>query len=188
MNLPSQPAPVRNRLASQGGWTLVELLVSVMLSAVVLGAVVTGNITIARAMIATANYDDMNAASRKALDLLSLDVRNAAYVTNYSSSSMTLVNTFNSVTRVTYTWDGTNCFKRSEDGGRERILLSGCSNFNFNYFLRVPQPNLQFLATTNPISLTSTKLISVSWVCCRSILGSKQNTESVQTANIAIRN
>jgi hypothetical protein len=31
------------------------------------------------------------------------------------------------------------------------------------------------------------KLISVSWICSRTILGSKMNTESVQTAKIVIR-
>jgi hypothetical protein len=32
------------------------------------------------------------------------------------------------------------------------------------------------------------KLISVSWRCSRTILGAKVNTESVQTAQICIRN
>jgi hypothetical protein len=31
------------------------------------------------------------------------------------------------------------------------------------------------------------KLVSVSWICSRSILGSRLNTESVQTAKIVIR-
>jgi hypothetical protein len=35
--------------------------------------------------------------------------------------------------------------------------------------------------------VSTCKLISVSWVCSRTILGSKINTESVQTAKIVIR-
>jgi len=139
-------------------------------------------------MLATANYNDMNKTSRNALDLLSFDVRNAAYVTNYSERALTLVNTFSNVTRITYAWDGTNYLNRTQAGGTARVLLSGCGSFNFNYYLRVPQANLQFVSATNSISTNSVKLISVSWICTRTILGSKLNTESVQTAKIAIRN
>ena len=166
----------------------MELMVAVAISTVVLAAVVAANISIARAMVATANYNDMNRTSRNALDVLSLDVRNAAFVTNCTSSSLTVVNTFSNVIRVTYAWDGSNYFKRTQAGAPERVLLSGCNFFNFTYYLRVPQANLQFVPTTNNISTNSVKLISVSWVCTRSILGSKLNTESVQTANIVIRN
>ena len=37
------------------------------------------------------------------------------------------------------------------------------------------------------VDRTNCKLIAVSWVCSRTILGSKMNTESVQTAKIIIR-
>ena len=183
-----QFVPGRNRLQARRGWTLMEMMVAMLLASVVMAAVISANITISRAMLATANYNDMNKTSRNALDLLSFDVRNAAYVTNYSARALTLVNTFSNVTRITYAWDGTNYLNRTQAGGTARVLLSGCGSFNFNYYLRLPQANLQFAPTTNSISTNSVKLISVSWICTRAILGSKLNTESVQTANIVIRN
>src|ERR1035437_9771104 len=183
-----QFVPGRNRLQARRGWTLMEMMVAMLLASVVMAAVISANITISRAMLATANYNDMNKTSRNALDLLSFDVRNAAYVTNYSARALTLVNTFSNVTRITYAWDGTNYLNRTQAGGTARVLLSGCGYFNFNYYLRVPQANLQFVPTTNSTSTNSVKLISVSWICARTILGSKLNTESVQTANIVIRN
>jgi prepilin-type N-terminal cleavage/methylation domain-containing protein len=181
----TQFSPGRRRRSSQRGWTLMEMMVAVLLSTVILAAVISANISIARAMMATANYSDMNKTSRNALDLLSVDVRNATYVTNCSTSSLTLVNTFSNVTKITYAWDGANHLTRTDNAGNVRVLLSGCSYFDFNYYLRVPQANLQFVAAANP---NLAKLISVSWICSRSILGSTRNTESVQTANFVVRN
>jgi prepilin-type N-terminal cleavage/methylation domain-containing protein len=177
-----------NLRRTESGLTLIEFSVCVAIAGMILAAVVAANITIARAMAATANYNDMNKTSRNSLDLLSADVRNAAYVTNYSSRGLTLVNTFSNVTTIVYAWDGSNLVTRTENGGRARQLLSSCFYFNFNYYLRVPQPGLTFLPTTNVLSTNSVKLISVSWICNRSILGTPLNTESVQTANIVIRN
>lgn len=184
MKLVHEHSPRRRR----AGWTLVELMVASAISTVVMGVVVIANISISRAMVATANYNDMNQSGRNALDLLSYDVRNAEFVTNYSATALTLVNTFSNRVAITYSWDGSNNLLRTEGGGAARTLLKRCYSLNFRYFLRVPQAGLQFVEATNVSATNSIKLISVRWVCDRTILGSAMNSENVQTANIVIRN
>jgi hypothetical protein len=64
-------------------------------------------------------------------------------------------------------------------------MLTSCDYLSFNGYQRNPTNNFQFLTASTP---EQTKLISVSWRCSRKILGAKVNTESVQTAQICIRN
>jgi hypothetical protein len=67
-------------------------------------------------------------------------------------------------------------------------MLTSCDSLIFSYFIRIPTNNLQFVSITNVMSTNQVKLINVSWRCSRSVMGSKLNTESVQTAAIAMRN
>jgi hypothetical protein len=63
--------------------------------------------------------------------------------------------------------------------------LKNCDSFSFAYYQRNPTNNFTFVTTTNAAQI---KLVSVSWRCSRQILGSKLNTESVQTATVVVRN
>jgi hypothetical protein len=65
------------------------------------------------------------------------------------------------------------------------MLLTNCDFLTFQIFQRNPvSASYDVYPTANAASC---KLINVSWICSRSILGSRLNTESVQTAKIVIR-
>lgn len=165
------------------GWTLVEMMVAMVAGSVVLGSMlVTGN-AVSYSMAAITNYNDLSEHSRTTLDTMTRDLRNTAVVTSISGTSVTVSN-YLSGDMITYAWDGSDKFTRTENG-QSRVMLTGCDTLVFHGYQRNPTNDLQFVTASKP---SEVKLISVSWRCSRKILGSKVNTESVQTAQICIRN
>lgn len=165
------------------GWTLVEMAIALGTSTIVLGSILVTAVMVANSMTAIGNYADLDRASRNTLDVMNRDLRNTATVVAFSSSQVTVSNTLTG-DLVTYAWDGSNDFTRSFDG-TTTLMLTNCDYLCFEAFQRNPTNNFQFLPASTP---SETKLISVSWRCSRQILGAKINTESVQTAEICIRN
>jgi len=192
------PFPLRAgcRRSPRGGWTLVEVAVTTAVGLIVLAAFVAISLSINASMVAVGNYSDLDRASRMTLDNLSRDIRNAAVVTNSSATSLTLVNTFSGTNLITYAWDGSSNVTRTITmmtngvplAENSQVMLTSCDYLAFNYYIRIPTNGLQFLSTTNCSGTNQVKLVSVSWRCSRSVLGSKLNTESVQTANVTVRN
>jgi type II secretory pathway component PulJ len=165
------------------GWTLVETLVSLFGGSAIMATLATTGSSVTNTMVAIMNYNDLNKASRNTLDVMSRDLRNTAVVTAITSNQVTVTNSITG-DRISYVWDGTNCLSRTLNGVSQ-VMLTGCDTLVFYGYQRNPTTNLQFLASSTP---AQTKLISVSWRCSRQILGAKLNTESVQTAQICIRN
>ena len=183
------PSPPAGRRRPRGGWTLVELLVAVTAGLIILAAFVVTSLSIRTTMVQVGNYSDLDKASRMTLDNLSRDIRNAAAISSASTpTSLRLTNNFSGTNLITYAWDGSNNVTRTLNGGTPQVLLTSCDNLSFSYFIRIPTNNLQFISTTNVVATNQIKLISVSWRCSRAVLGSKLNTESVQTATIVMRN
>lgn len=178
------------RARSEQGMSLVELLVATAAGLIVLGAFVVVTTDVNTMVKFTGNYADLDQYSRNTLDMLSRDVRNASSVNTASTSTdLILVNTYTvPATQIVYSWDGSNVVTRTSGNGTAQMVLTNCNYLDFDYFTRVPQNNLQFIDITNAIWNGEVKLVSVSWRCSRSVLGAKMNTESVQTAQIVMRN
>ena len=171
------------RAQSRRGWTLVEMMVSMLGGSVVLGSILaTGNV-MNTSMVAIVNYNELGKCSRNTLDVMCRDLRNTAVVTSLTSSQVNVSNTITGDT-IRYSWDGSDKLTRTCNGVGQ-VMLTGCDTLVFSGFQRNPTNNLQFLPASTP---SQTKLVSVSWRCSRKILGAKMNTESVQTAQICIRN
>jgi hypothetical protein len=86
---------------------------------------------------------------------------------------------------LAYTYSpGTRTLVQSK-GGVNTVLLTGCDFLCFSNFQRNPIEFSydQYLAN----SPTNTKLVSMTWICSRTVVGTRLNTESVQTAKIVIR-
>ncbi len=175
--------PDRPRRSQRSGWTLVEMLITTVLGTFIVGSMMTTGLTMARSMLAIGNYCDLNRESRNTLDVMSADLRNTADVTSISSTAVCVTNDLTGDV-ITYAWDGSNCLTRTFDG-TPRIMLHNCDYLNFNGYQRNPTNNFQFLPASTPAQV---KLVSVNWHCSRQILGAKLNTESIQTAQICIRN
>lgn len=165
------------------GWTLIETLVTTAIGGFVAGSVMTTGMTLSNTMVAISNYCDLDQASRETLDMMSADLRNTAVVTGFTNTAVTVSNVITGDI-IAYRWDGSNLLTRAYNG-TTKVMLKNCDYLAFANFQRNPTNNFQFLPASTP---EQTKLVSVSWRCSRKILGAKLNTESVQTAQICIRN
>jgi hypothetical protein len=70
-------------------------------------------------------------------------------------------------------------------GSAQTMLLTNVDYLTFQLYQR--NPKIGQWAQFDAGDIATCKLISVSWVCSRSLLGTRINTESVQTAKIIIR-
>ena len=190
-------APRGSATLSENAFTLAEMMVGLGVGSLVLAAAASVWLFGSRSFAAIGNYVDLDNKSRSALDLMSRDIREATGVTGFQDKGptkfLTLTNTLRG-TATTYTWSEAAqtlvCQKSREP---DQVLLTECDRWDFTLFQRFPQKagTYVFFPATNTAGgydLTICKLINMSWKCSRTILGSKLNTESVQTAQLVLRN
>lgn len=194
MNLsPKITNQIRHRTIA--AFTLIEMLVAVALSVLVMasmmGLYTSGTIS----FIAMGNYQNLDAKSYSALDLISREIRNSSVLlSNTPNQSLTLYNNYalngaGQTTKIIYDpSSGTVIMTRT--GQKIVSLLTGCDQFSFQLYSRAPNTasfttNIVFTPATDA---SDCKMIQISWKCSRSVRGSKLNTESVQTAQIVLRN
>ena len=183
---------ISKKQSGRAGFTLVEASVAVGLGTLVLAVVASIMVYSARTFSAMGNYVDLDLHSRQALDLISREVRQATAVadcrTNGSVSYITFTNS-DDLTFVKVSWNmDASTLSLEKTGLAPMVVLTGCDRWKVWLYNRAPNissTNLSFNAVTDPASC---KLVNMSWKCSRSILGSKINTESVQTAQIVLRN
>jgi Tfp pilus assembly protein PilW len=175
------------------GFTLVEVLIAALLFIIVVSSLMVVTVFVSRSFKAVTNYDDLDRESRYALDLMNRDIRNAAGLSMsvYLTNNITLTNSDGSA--FSYQWSPyDSTFKRFYTNAAGQVtvttLLTNCDTLSFYLYTRYPTNNLQFNSATNVSDINETKLINVDWRCSRNIMGTKYNTESIQTAQITIRN
>lgn len=169
--------------AQAGGFTLVEALVAFTITVLVGLVVLSILVNTGRYFSALTNYAEMNAASRFAVDQITRDIREANKVTFFSTNSLVLQDADGNA--LTWTNDTVaQTFTRIK-GADSRILLKGCSALR----LDVGQRNV--LGGTYDVYSNATpataKVVDISWVCTRNVLGLSFNTEQIQTARVVIR-
>jgi hypothetical protein len=87
---------------------------------------------------------------------------------------------------VTYTYSPTARTLVRTANGTTRTLLEECDQLRFSIFQRNPiNGTYDYYETTDNPAIT--KIVQLSWVCSRDILGKQANTESVQSAKVVIR-
>jgi len=179
------------------GFTLLETMIVAGLTGIVLAIVVTTYNYSGTSFSAMGNYSDLDRKSRNALDLLGREIRNSSAlvaVTNGSKKSLT----FNNATtgkQITVQYDSTaHTLNLYKTGQSAQTLLTSCDQWDYSLFGKVPiltSSNITFNNATNgagAVDITACKLVNMTWKCSRSIFGSKRNTESIQTAQIVLRN
>ena len=160
--------------------TLVELVVAVAVGSMVLGLIAVSSMTASLWFAALANYVDMDAKSRNALDQMTLKIRQAGALTEFSPTHLKFALPDQTNSFLVYDWDSASGSLTEWKTGDSitNILLTGCEQFAFSLY------NASFAPTTD---LSQSKGLSVNWNCSRTILGRK-NTEEMQQALIVIRN
>ena len=173
------------------GMSLVDMLITVGVASLVLTVLMSFYLFALRGVGAIGNYTQMDGKSQQAVDLMLREVREANLVVDYQNKSsgawLKLANTTvsPSVTN-TFTWDPTTGYLTWDKTSQAtRILLSGCDNWTFTFYIRVPDSNGVFYSTTDA---SACKLINMSWKCTRNNITRKMNTESIVTAEVVLRN
>lgn len=194
INAPSQQR--RRRSALHRGWTLVEVMVAMSVGMLVLAAVGSTTVFCLRSFAGIYNYSDLDASSRRALDLMSRQIREAtcvhAFQQSASSSYIELWNTNESpaVTNI-YAWDASDQTMTWSNSTQEPItLLTRCTNWSCTLLQGWPKTNsagytFPYVADSPP---TNCKIVDVRWSCCRTVFGIKVNSETEQGAQVALRN
>ena len=163
---------------------------AVAVSAVTLTVVLSFTVYAAKSFAAMENYVDLEQKSQNAVDSMLRDIRETKSLISYETTTLngrTITNVLNFLAAD----DETLSFRYTDNvllrskGGTSTTLLTNVDYLCFQVFKRNP------VATTfeqfPTADAASCKLVSLNWVCSRSILGSRLNTESVQTAKIVIR-
>ncbi len=164
----------------------------------VLTAVATLWIFSNRSFVALGNYTDLDTKSRYAIDCMLRDIRAATAVASFQNNGttnwLTVTNTQSPSWGVTYSWDSsTRNLVCQKTGEADRTYLTECDVWDFQLYQRTPHTSgtYVFYPATNSagaVDLSICKLINMTWRCSRTILGSKVNTENVQTAQVVLRN
>jgi Tfp pilus assembly protein PilW len=167
----------------RSGFTLVELMVATGLAMLVFAAVAMATVFSARSFLAMGNYEELDSASRNALDVMTREIRQTKGLKAYATNQLTFLDYDNAT--LTYSWDpGAGTLTRQK-GTATTVLLKQCDWLLFGKSRRNPTNDFNFYPAQD---IPTAKLIDVSWRCSRQIMQQKVNTESVQTAKIVIRN
>ena len=159
-------------------------------SAIILTALISFTVYAAKSFAGMVNYVDLEQKSQFAVDSMLRDIRETKSLTSYGTTTLngrTITNSlsFLDADDQTLTFRFFDNILLRTKGTENTMLLTNVDYLCFQVFKRNP------VATTFEQFPTSDagncKLVSVSWICSRSILGSAINTESVQTAKIVIR-
>lgn len=183
------------RLLRRGGFTLVEVLIAAGLSSLVLAAVVSMSVYATRSSLAIVNYTDLDSKSRYALDIISREIRQAETLTSFQNNSYLAFTNPETATGVTLTYNPTNrTVVMAKTGQAPLTVLTECDQWTFSLFQRtsvISSTNFAFIPSTNTYGVLDPslcKLVSIAWKCSRTIMAQKVNTESVQAAQIVLRN
>ena len=170
------------------GMTLVEVTVALSLSTLVLGGVMTLFTFSLKSFSGMGNYTGLTSQSRRSLDLMSREIRQATQILSYTNTatfkSLQLTNAFKGTTSV-FSWDSASGNLLYTAGQSTSTNLTGCDSWDFSFYQRNPSNNWRFIATTD---LGLCKLINMTWKCSRTVLGAKLNTEDLVSAQIVLRN
>jgi len=164
------------------GMTLPQLIVAVAVGSLILMVMAMVFMTSARSFAAMGNYVDMDSTSRNALDHMSLEIRQAGALTEFSPTHLKFATTPGQTNSfLVYDWNSASGLLTEWNTGDTvtNTVLSGCDQLAFSLY------NSAFAPTTN---LSQSKGLSVNWQCSRTVLGRKSTTENMQQALIVIRN
>ena len=174
--------PFLGRL-SRRGVTLPELLIAVAIGSLLLLAVMALVQYSGRSFAALANYVDMDSDSRRALDVMTKDIRQSDALASFAPHQIVL--DYTNHVPLTFTYDPEAKTLNRQFGDESVVLLTGCDYLQFSMFQRNPMGGSY---EVYPTADTATcKLIQLDWTCSRSVLGMYPNTETVQSAKIVMR-
>lgn len=167
----------------RSGATLAELLLGVGVTAIVLLALVSFSIYSGKSLMGVWNYVDLDQRSQTAIDTMTREVRETTGLLEFTGNRLVFSDSDGGT--LTYEYFPRRRTLERLKGTNTTVLLTECDELAFAIFQRNPSNAVYDYFPT--ATATNCKLINVSWVCTRTILGSAINSESVQTAKVVIR-
>lgn len=164
-----------------GGFSLVELLISLGLIMMLTLALLTSYVFILRGDQSVSNYSEMNAQARKLLEVLGNDLRTATDVTNFTATSLTLTvpttPAGTAVQDVIWEYDSTAGTLSREDSTSTKVYARDVQTVSFFY------ANSANVQTT---SLVEVKQVQISLRILR-LVASAVTSEYVISAQFTMR-
>ncbi len=166
----------------RAGFTLIELLIATGTGGILLAALAIVIFHGSRSLAALSNYVDLDQSSRRALDRMTMEIRQANSLTAFRTNEVSFA--YNGGT-LTYSYDPELKKLTRSFGAQSDVLLKECENLTFSIYQRNPIGGTYDVYPT--ASTATAKLVQLTWTCSRKILGQAVNTESVQSAKIVLR-
>jgi prepilin-type N-terminal cleavage/methylation domain-containing protein len=166
------------------GFTLVEVLITSAIALMVTATVAVLYMYSSRTFLTLDNYTDMCQRSQLALDKMSKDIRQAKSVTAYTNNAISFSDVNGNSLQFTYDPTARTLVRLS--GGKTTTYLTGCDSLQF--WIYQPTPTSNSFTCYAPAYVTNARVVQITWVCSRQIMGRKTTTESIETAQIALRN
>ena len=169
---------------SGAAFSVVEFLIALGIGFLALAGSAALSVYTARSFAAMGNYMELDKNSRSALDRMTQLVRESDGVISYSQHDLHLSYHGTNLSFI-YSPDAKTLNLINTNGTTER-LLDDCTFFDFQIFQRnsIAGTYDQYPATVDE---TAAKIVQVSWICTKTLIGSLINSESVQSAKIVIR-
>jgi Tfp pilus assembly protein PilW len=169
------------------------MFVTFGLGCLILAAFLTTSVFTARSFSALQNYLSMEAHSRHGMDVMSQDIRQADFLTNYTTTNLTFQTTdpaTSNVYTLSYTYNSNAQTLTRIYGTFTNILVSNCNYFHFDVYQRNTTltnggGDLVALISTNQPSLV--KAIDLTWMCTQTAFGSGTSSDDVQSERVVIR-
>ena len=114
-----------------GGFTILELMVSTLITAIVFSAVISAYVFLGRSLIRVGNADSLESGARRTLYYFRQDAATATAVTTAGASQVTL-STPNGT--VSYTYDSVGQTLTRVNTSGTLALLSGVTTCKFDYY------------------------------------------------------
>ena len=167
----------------RSGFSIIEYLVTMTIIAVIvaLGAAVSGNFMRSVGFLTSAV--DLDAKSRLAIDRMSREIRGCDAIDEAWTNGLVLRSGTN-LTTFEYI-PATRQLIRADADSTE-VYLKGCDSVRFHLFGRNTLAGGYDYYP--PAGTTNCKIVQISWVCSRRMLGLKPATGRMQSARVVIRN
>src|SRR5687767_8143051 len=169
----------------RSGFSLVEYLVALTMIVLIIATGAAASENFLRAVAFLTNSVDLDAKNRLAIDRMSREIRGCDAVTEASANRLVLRVGTNLVAFEHHADTG-ELVRVHPDTGTE-VYLTGCDYIRFDRFRRNPLSGKydDYPATT---VTTDCKLVQITWVCSRRVLGFQANTGRMESARVVIRN
>jgi hypothetical protein len=169
------------------GWTLAEFVVAMGIAVVLTVMLVSFMLYAGFSLAGLANYVDLESQSQRTLDRMVQDVRTGSVLTDYATNKVVFRDPGSNVFSYVYN-PVSRSLTRTVNGTDVTTLLQECDGLSFSIFQRSPYATNLYDLYPTTLAATNCKAIQVRWTCSRTILGSRLNTETVQSTKIILRN